>query len=429
MYCRRYTLLNEPSLILARLQFIDPHSKLRTPDPKLRTPDSPNSAPQTPNSALRTPNCGLSKLRTPDPKLRNLMNGEPHIEETLYTLDVPAGYVGDERLDQYITGFMANATRTKVQKGIKEGRVTINGSIVQKGSHRVQAGDIIVCRLERPPPVKAAPEAIPLDVTYEDEFLLVVNKPAGMVVHPAYGNRTGTLVNALLYYLGGSEVDFDDGDGPDDDEVGLSMVNARPRSAEGIDVRPGIVHRIDKDTSGLLVIAKDDVTHAHLAGQFARRSTRRTYEALVWGYPDPATGRVETWLGRDPRDRRKMAVVREEKGKHAITNYETLGAWGDISLLTFKLETGRTHQIRIHAEHIGHPILGDSVYGGAHIRYGIKTARRKTFYNNIFKIMPRQGLHARTLGFVHPHSGAELNFESPLPADMVEVIDRLQRVP
>ena len=352
---------------------------------------------------------------------------EPEKEETIVTFDVPAGYDDAGRLDQYITGFMANVTRAKVQKGIKEGRVTVNGKVILKGSHRVQANDAIECRLDRPPPIQAEPENILIDVVYEDDYLLVVNKPAGMVVHPAYGNRTGTMVNALLYHLGGSALQMDDEELPADDVVGLSMVNATPRSDDGLDVRPGIVHRIDKDTSGLLVVAKDDVTHTHLARQFFNRTTRRTYEALVWGYPEPAEGRIDTFVGRDRRDRKKMAVVGEGSGKQAITNYSTIDAFNGISLLEFKLETGRTHQIRIHAAHMRHPILGDATYGGDRIRYGIQTARRKTFFANIFKLLPRQALHAKTLGFEHPHTGEDVYIESALPEDMQAVIEKLKR--
>ena len=363
---------------------------------------------------------------TPDSRLKTPDSVDPELQ-TLSTFDVPEGYAEGERLDRYITGFMANATRAKVQKGIKEGRVSVNGAVELKASYRVQAGDRIECIVNRPPPMEAAPENIPVDIVFEDEYLLVVNKPAGMVVHPAYGHRTGTLVNALLYHLGGPAIQIDEEEPPDDETVGLSMINASARSAEGIDVRPGIVHRIDKDTSGLLVVAKDDVTHAHLARQFFHRTTRRTYEALVWGYPDPPAGRIENYLGRDPRDRKKMAVVPAEKGKNAITNFETIEAYNGIARLEFRLETGRTHQIRIHAAHLRHPILGDTTYGGDRIHYGIQTARRKTFFANIFKILPRQALHARTLGFQHPHTGEEAFFESELPGDMNEVIEKLRK--
>ena len=347
------------------------------------------------------------------------------LQETLYTHNVPLGYVEEERLDIYITGFLANATRSKVQKGIKEGRVTIDGSVINKVSHKVQAGDVIVCRLNRPPPMVAAPEDIPLAIVYEDESLLVVNKEAGMVVHPAYGNRTGTLVNALLHHLGGKSLQFEDDLDQSADEIGLSTKFASPKSKEGYDIRPGIVHRLDKDTTGLMVVAKNDKTHTHLAKQFFHRTTRRTYEALVWGTPEEEKGRIESYLGRDPRDRKKMAVVSEEKGKLAITNYEVLESLGRISRVRFKLETGRTHQIRIHAASIGHPIFCDYTYGGDSIRYGSRIGTSKMFFHNLFTSLNRQALHAMTLGFLHPGTGEELDFESELPEDMAYVIGRL----
>ena len=354
---------------------------------------------------------------------------EPDAQETLYTLEVPSGYTEDDRLDVYITRFMANASRAKVQKGIKEGRVRINNDVIYRVSHRVQANDIIVCTLLRPPPIEAAPEDIPLDIVYEDACLIVINKAAGMVVHPAYGNRTGTMVNALLHHLGSKPVHFDpeNPDAEQNSNIGLSTVNATPKSAEGLDLRPGIVHRLDKDTSGLLVVAKDDVTHAHLAKQFFHRTTRRQYEAIVWGRPDPAEGRIDTFLNRDPKDRKKMAVSKEGVGKHAITNYQTIEGLGYTSHLAFQLETGRTHQIRIHATHLGHPILNDAVYGGDLIRYGPRTARRKAFYRNLFKKLTRQALHAKTLGFRHPLTNEEMDFTSELPADMAQALAALRR--
>ena len=352
------------------------------------------------------------------------MSGEAK-QETLYTLHVPDGYTEEERLDIYITRFLANATRSKVQKGIKEGRVTVDGEIIHKVSHKVQAGNSIECRLNRPPPLVAAPENIPVDVVYEDDSLLVVNKAAGMVVHPAYGNRTGTLVNALLYHLGGGTLQFEDGLEESSEDIGLSTKFASPKSKEGYDIRPGIVHRLDKDTSGLMVVAKDDVTHTHLAKQFFHRTSRRTYEALIWGNPEEEKGRIENHVGRDPRDRKKMAVVSEEKGKHAITNYTVVESYGRVSRVVFKLETGRTHQIRIHAASIGHPIFGDATYGGDRIRFGSRIGTSKMFFHNLFTTLNRQALHAKTLGFRHPKTGDEMDFDSALPEDMTYVISRL----
>ncbi len=350
---------------------------------------------------------------------------EPEKLETIITLNVPAGYEEDERVDHYLTRFLSNVTRSKVQKGIKEGRVTVNDVVIKKPSLKVQANDAIVCRLNRPPPIEAAPEDIPIDVVYEDNCLIIVNKPPGMVVHPAYGNRTGTLVNALLHYLGQSPFTFDPDTITRPDAVGLSTINAMPKSEDQIDLRPGIVHRLDKDTSGLLVIAKDNETHAKLSKQFANRTTRRQYAAFVWGAPEEDTGRIEANIGRDTRDRKKMAVVSHGKGKHAVTNYELVAHYGYLSKVNFRLETGRTHQIRVHAAHLGHPILGDETYGGRIVKYGPQIARRRAFFANIFKMMPRQALHAQTLGFKHPRTGKEVDFVSELPEDMAAVEQRL----
>ena len=350
---------------------------------------------------------------------------EPEATEMMYTLHVPEGYMEEERLDVYITRFLANATRSKVQKGIKEGRVAVDGEIIKKVSHKVLASNVIECRLNRPPPIVAAPEDIPLNVVYEDEHVIVVNKKAGMVVHPAYGHRSGTLVNALLHYLGSAAMSVGEDEEVSDAEVGLSTKFAAPRAKEGLDVRPGIVHRLDKDTSGLMVVAKDDVTHSNLAKQFFHRTTRRTYDALVWGHPEKKAGRIESFIGRDPRDRKKMAVVPEEKGKLAITNYEVVQDLGRISRLIFKLETGRTHQIRIHAASSRHPIFGDTTYGGDQIVYGTRVGTAKMFFHNLLSSIGRQALHAKTLGFRHPASGEEMDFTSELPEDMTYIINRL----
>ena len=349
--------------------------------------------------------------------------------ETTIQIDVPPGQEGGTRLDLYLTAKMANVTRAKVQRGIRDGNVDVNGITRTKVSHPVQPGDRIVCRILRPPPIEVVPEDIPLDVVFEDEWLLVVNKPAGMVVHPAYGHRSGTLVNALLHHVGGTAISAEAlEDDADEDQVGLSTATAAPRFAGDLTVRPGLVHRLDKDTSGLLVVAKDDFTHSELSKQFIDRSIRRCYLAVVWGVPESLVGRIETWLGRSSRDRKQVAVVPEERGKWAATNYETVEAFQHTALLRFKLETGRTHQIRVHARHLGHPILGDPTYGGRTIRYGLHTAKRRAFYNNLFDVLPRQALHAQTLGFIHPHTGEEVLFTTDLPEDMQHVLDRLRAV-
>ncbi len=355
-------------------------------------------------------------------------------QETVVVFEVPEGYRAEQRLDVYLTEHLANATRSKVQRGVKAGDVSVNGAVQTKVSTPVTASDRIECRLHRPPPIEARPEAIPLDVVYEDEALLVVDKPAGLVVHPAYGNRTGTLVNALLHHVGGGSLSFEgddeegeDEEGGEDEAIGLSTATAAPRFEGDVTVRPGIVHRLDKGTSGLLVVAKTDTAHAALARQFMDRTIRRRYLALVWGMPADA-GTVETWLGRDPRDRRKMAVVKEAQGKHAITHFETVEAMRHTALVRFRLETGRTHQIRVHARHLGHPILGDAGYDGNTVRSGPDTGKRRAFFRNLFEAMPRQALHAATLGFAHPVTGEAVHFEAPLPADMQHVLDRLRAV-
>ena len=349
-------------------------------------------------------------------------------QETVVELEVPVGYHEEARLDVYVTRFVHNASRTKVQRGIKDGHVTVNGVVVKRPSHVVQPGDFIRCRVMRPPPLEVVPEAIPLDIVYEDDYLIVVNKAVGMVVHPAFGNRTGTLVNALLYHVGGSALRLDQDDKASDADVGLSTINAAPPRPGDPAIRPGIVHRLDKDTSGLMVVAKDDATHRMLARQFEERTIQRNYLGLVWGVPDPPEGFVDAPIGRDPRDRKKMAVVAAERGKHAVTLYETVEAMVFTALVRFRLKTGRTHQIRVHARHLGHPILGDAAYDGRSIRYGLVTAKRRAFFANLFKAMPRQALHAQTLGFVHPHTGEEVLFTSDLPDDMQHVLDRLRAV-
>lgn len=354
---------------------------------------------------------------------------EPKTEgdEWVISLEVPPGYREDARLDVYLTRFLPNASRAKVQQGIREGRAIVNGRAQTRVSYRVQPNDRIVCHLDRPPPTEAKPEAIPIDVVYEDSWLIVVNKPAGMVVHPAHGNQTGTLVNALLHHVGAGAISVDDLEDVDEEDVGLSVVNAAPVGPGDLSIRPGIVHRLDKDTSGLLVVAKDDLTHRRLARQFEERTIKRRYVAIVWGVPDPPSGTITAPIGRDPRDRKRMAVVGADSGKLAVTHYEVQERHAHTAVVHFRLETGRTHQIRVHAVHLGHPVLGDVRYDGARIRSGPVTARRRVFFENVFGIMPRQALHAETLGFVHPHTRQELSLAAPMPADMTEVLERIRR--
>ena len=352
---------------------------------------------------------------------------------------MPPGYRERERLDVYLTAKVTNATRAKVQASIREGRVDVNGTTETRVSRPVSAGDVLVCRVRRPPPLDILPEALPLTVVYEDDALLVVDKAAGMVVHPAYGHRSGTLVNALLHFVGAGAIHIDESsadDGADEGETsaededaptgGLSAMTPVDIGDGTRTARPGIVHRIDKDTSGLLVVAKTDLSHARLAAQFADHSIQREYMALVWGVPTPGEQTVETELGRDLRDRKKVAVVKAGTGKRAITHLRVVESFGDAALVAFHLETGRTHQIRVHARHIGHALIGDATYGGAEVPRRIVGSRRAMF-QNVLATLNRQALHAHLLGVRHPDGGAHVDWRSPLPADMADALARLRR--
>lgn len=339
---------------------------------------------------------------------------------------VPDSVVEGTRIDKYLTRFYPQASRTKVQRSMKKGHVRVNGNEVQK-SYSVEPGDRIVFRLVRKPPMQAEPEAIPLDVLYEDDDLIVVNKPAGMVVHPAPGHRSGTLVHALLHHVDGDEVAADDDPGRrQDEDVGLSMVNALPDAPDHPVVRPGIVHRLDKGTSGLLVVAKRDRAHQPLAEQFRAHTVDRRYRALVWGHLDPPRGTIEGAIGRDPNRRQRMAVVPAEDGKWAVTHYQTEERLAHTSVVTFRLETGRTHQIRVHTSHRNHPILGDPKYGGQTVRYGTQSESRRAFFETLFETLPHPALHAYGLGFTHPTSGETMHFEADPPDEWQRVHQRLR---
>jgi 23S rRNA pseudouridine1911/1915/1917 synthase len=302
-----------------------------------------------------------------------------------------------ERLDLYLTHHVENATRTKVQRAIREGLVLVDGRTV-RSSHAVVGGEVIRVTLPNPPPPAALPEPIPLTIIYEDDALLVVNKPSGMVTHPAHGNYTGTLVNAVLHHC--------------------AELPALPDR-----LRPGIVHRLDKDTSGLMVVAKTAEALTGLARQFARRTVRREYQAIVWGIFKHPRGLIEADLGRSKHDRKKMAVVKA--GKAAATEYELLEQFPYLALVRLKLRTGRTHQIRVHLAHVGHPVFGDPTYNGRHLIAGPGTQRQKSEVEKLLALIPRQALHARTIGFAHPTTGRELSFESSLPEDMGQVLTLL----
>lgn len=312
---------------------------------------------------------------------------------------VPPGKIR-ERLDVFLTHSVENATRTKVQEAIEAGLVLVNGKPT-KASYRVSPNDVINITIPQPKRQEVVAENIPINIIYEDEFLIVVNKPAGMVTHPAYGNYTGTLVNALLYHC-----------------------NGKLSSANNI-TRAGIVHRLDKDTSGLMVVAKDDSTHAKLAKQFSQRTVEREYWAIVWGvFKKNKKGIIETNLGRSKSDRKKITVT--EDGKHAITEYEVVDEFDYLSLIRLKLRTGRTHQIRVHLHHIGHPVFGDPTYGGRKIAYGSTDKKRKEEVHKLLEIIPRQALHAKTLGFIHPLTNKKMSLNSKIPDDMREVLEMLR---
>jgi 23S rRNA pseudouridine1911/1915/1917 synthase len=305
------------------------------------------------------------------------------------------------RIDKFLMDRLPNVTRNKLQGAIRSESVQVNQKPV-KVSYKVKPQDIITITLAEPPrDTDVVPEDIPLNIIYEDDELLIVNKEAGMVVHPAYNNWTGTLVNALTYYLQNLPT---------------------TRNGEG---RPGLVHRIDKDTSGLLVVAKTDYSMAYLAKQFFDHTIERTYYALVWGVPKEQQGTVTGHVGRSAKDRKVMAVYPDgEYGKHAVTHYKVLRRFKHVSLLQCNLETGRTHQIRAHMKHIGHPLFSDTVYGGDKILSGAPTGSYKSFVENAFKLMPRQALHAKSLGFKHPNTKQHIQFNSELPEDFSAVLEK-----
>ncbi len=304
-----------------------------------------------------------------------------------------------ERLDTFLTREISHVSRSQIQRLIKEGYVTVEGKRI-KSNHLVRPSEKIEVFIPKPRPHEALPEDIPIDVVYEDDFLLVVNKEAGMVVHPAFGHSGGTLVNALLAHC-----------------KKLSAVYEPHRS--------GIVHRLDKDTSGLLVVAKNNCVHRHLAKQFGEKSVKRQYVAVVWGYLGTDSGTIETLLARSVKDRRKIRVTSE--GKNAVTHFAVEERFPLTSMLCLRLETGRTHQIRVHLAHIGHPVFGDHAYGGTGRQLGGLNKRETVLMIELLKMMPRQALHAKTLGFVHPVTGESCLFESSLPDDMKRFVERLRK--
>lgn len=311
------------------------------------------------------------------------------------------------RIDRFMSGHLENTSRNRIQLAIKNGYVQVGDKVV-KANYVVRPGDVIrfMMPYERHG-FEVLPEDIPLNIVYEDDDVLVVNKPAGMVVHPGHGHFTGTLVNALAFHLG---LKYVEGDG-DDERMGV------------------LVHRIDMDTSGLLVAAKNDRAQLNLAKQFFDHSIERSYIAVVWGNIKEDSGTIKGNLARDPADRTsyKMYPYGGETGKPAVTHYRVLERFGFVTVVECRLETGRTHQIRVHMASLGHPLFSDKRYGGCEIRSGTIYAKYKQFITNCFKLCPRQALHAKTLGFIHPATGKEVRFDSPLPEDMTALIDKWRR--
>lgn len=305
------------------------------------------------------------------------------------------------RIDKFLTSRIENASRTKVQNAAEAGNILVNGKAV-KSNYKVKPNEVVSVVMPHPPrEIELIPQNIPINIIYEDDDILMVNKEPGMVVHPGYGNYTGTLVNALAYHL-----------------------KDNPLFASG-ELRPGLVHRIDKDTSGILVIAKNELAMNKLASQFFNRTSDRKYIALVWGSLKEDEGTITGNIGRNPKDRKQMYVFTDgSDGKHAVTHYKVIERLGYVTLVECKLETGRTHQIRVHFKHIGHPLFNDELYGGNEILKGTTFTKYKQFVHNCFKILPRQALHAKSLAFEHPTTKKWMAFDSELPDDMKQAIDK-----
>ena len=305
------------------------------------------------------------------------------------------------RVDKFLSGRIDKASRSRIQAAAEAGNILVN-SVPVKANYKVKPGDTVVIVMDYPKrELKIIPEEIPLNIVYEDDQLMVINKPAGLVVHPGHGNYSGTLVNALSWYL-----------------------RDLPLFSSG-DTRPGLVHRIDKDTSGLLVIAKTEEAKASLGLQFFEKTTYRRYVALVWGNLKENSGTITGNIGRSLSNRQVFTVFGdEEHGKPAVTHYKVTERLGYVSLIECQLETGRTHQIRVHMKHIGHPLFNDATYGGDQILRGTTFSKYRQFVHNCFQLLPRQALHAKSLGFVHPLTGKAMLFDSDMPEDMQTVIDR-----
>ncbi len=336
--------------------------------------------------------------------------------ERILEIAVPKGEHA-ERADQYLSRQIAHSSRSKVQQAIAAGAVLLNGKPLVRASYKVHGGDLFHITIPRPSPIRAEAEDIPLDIVFEDDALIIINKPAGMVVHPAHGSRSGTLVNALLHHIHEFQKDQPGGDSN----------------------RPGIVHRLDKDTSGLLVVAKTEEAHRNLAKQFFHHTAQRIYNAIVWGTFKERAGHIETLIGRHPRDRKRFAVINEaplylkEKegggGKLAITDYVILEEFQGFSLVELRLQTGRTHQIRVHMQHIGHPIFGDVTYGGRAMNVMRQDIPQwKSKIEHLLAELPRQALHARTLRLHHPTTGELMEWTAPLAEDMQRILKAMSEL-
>lgn len=315
------------------------------------------------------------------------------------------------RIDKFIMMQVANSTRTKVQNACEAGFVLVNGKPV-KSNYKIKPLDEISIMLTVPPRnVEVIPENIPIDIVYEDDYIVLVNKKPGMVVHPAYGNYTGTLVNALAYHF-------------------ENLPKSRSKLNHDLYLeRPGLVHRIDKNTSGILIIAKTELAMTRLSKDFYDRTMDRKYVAICWGDLKEDSGTITANVGRNLKNRKVMDTfpVESEHGKHAVTHYKVLERFGFITLVECKLETGRTHQIRVHFKSIGHPLFNDNEYGGDQILKGLNTAKYRQFVQNCFEILPRQALHAKTLGITHPITGEKLFFNSEVPDDMLQLLDKWRK--
>lgn len=337
-------------------------------------------------------------------------------------LEVEPGQ-SSERIDRWLTVKIAGATRNKVQEAIDVGAVTVNGGKT-KSNYKVRPGDLIRLELMKPPPIELIPEDLDLDIIYEDDDVLVVNKPAGMVTHPGFGNRTGTLINGVLHHVGSSLLEVneltEDEDDEDEDETPNELAGL-PFNYDA--VRPGVVHRLDKETSGVMVVARTVRAKTKLGAQFAERTIKREYRAVAWGRFDRDEGEIEGNIARDKRDRKKFTVS-DSEGKYALTRYSVIEHYEFATLLALRLATGRTHQIRVHAQYIGRPLLGDPTYGGG--SPGIAGHIHLHDARHLLTLINRQALHARTLGFVHPSTNEYMEFEAPMPEDMAAVIEALR---